>query len=74
MEVYGTDCLSAFASLFDIPIVGISPTGYLPWVLDRMGNPDNPSYIPNYFTPFTGKLHLLEKMQTTFANLMTKLG
>lgn len=74
VEVYGTDCLLPFADIFNTPIIGISASGYLPWALERMGNPDNPSYITNYFLPFTGKLDLFEKMQVTVATLLTKFG
>lgn len=74
VEVYGTDCLLPFADVFGSPIIGVSTTGYLPWALERMGNPDNPSYITNYFLPFNGKLDLLEKIQVTIATIVTKLG
>lgn len=74
MEVHGTDCLLPFADIFQIPVIGISSGGYLPWVLERMGNPDNPSYITNYFIPFNGKMILFEKLQVAFATVFSKLG
>lgn len=74
VEVLGTDCFLGFAHLFQIPIIGISSTMYLPWGGDRIGNPDNPSYIPNYFLPQTGKLTLWEKMEVSAAAVLAKLG
>lgn len=74
MEVHATDCLIAFADVFKAPIVGLSSAGYLPWAMERMGNPDNPSYITNYFVPFSGKMVLLEKIQVAFGTIFSKFG
>lgn len=74
MEVYCTDCLLGFTNVFKAPIIGISATKHLPWALDRMGNPDNPSYMSNYFVPWIGKMVFYQKLEITFMTLFTKLG
>lgn len=73
-EMHGTDCLLGFTHIFKAPVIGVATGGYLPWVLERMGNPDNPSYIPNYFFPRSGKMILFYKLQLAVATILTKLG
>ncbi|KRT79528.1 glucuronosyltransferase, partial [Oryctes borbonicus] len=59
---------------FGAPIVGISATDLLPWAGARMGNPDNPSYVPNYFLSLNEQMVLHEKLQAFFALFLTKIG
>lgn len=73
-EVYATDCLLGFADIFKVPLIGVTSTTTLPWADDRMGNPDNPSYIANYFTPHKGSATLIRKFEVAFAAVMTNVG
>ncbi|GJQ69931.1 hypothetical protein Trydic_g13331 [Trypoxylus dichotomus] len=73
-ELYGTDCLLGFAHHFGAPIIGMSGTDLLPWAAARMGNPDNPSYVPNYFLAVNEQMVLYEKLQAFFALFLTKIG
>ncbi|XP_065158663.1 LOW QUALITY PROTEIN: UDP-glycosyltransferase UGT5-like [Atheta coriaria] len=71
-EMFVTDCLLPYAHIYKAPIIGISSTGIMPWADERMGNPDNPAYIPNYFLPLRGKLNFVEKCFSTMMNIASK--
>lgn len=71
-EIFGTDCMLGFAHIFDIPIVELMSSVNLPWSSDRIGNPDNPSYIPNYFLPYLSKMSLWERLINTLTLLISK--
>lgn len=45
-EIFNGDVLLGFARHFDVPFVLFCAGPIYPWGADRMGNPDNPSYIP----------------------------
>ncbi|KAF2883590.1 hypothetical protein ILUMI_22585 [Ignelater luminosus] len=73
-EVFGTDCLLGFVHLFDVPVIGVTSTMQLPWGDERVGNPDNPAYIPNYFVPRKGKMILFHKIEIALAAVLSKFG
>ncbi|KAI7815543.1 UDP-glucuronosyltransferase [Rhyzopertha dominica] len=72
-EIFSTDCMLGFAHHFGIPSIAMTTSVNLPWGGDRFGNPDNPSYIPNYFVPYNGKMTLYERIINTLALIGTKL-
>lgn len=72
-EIFGTDCMLGFAHIFNIPIVELTSSVNLPWGSDRIGNPDNPSYISTYFSPYPSKMNLWERLQNTLTLLFTKI-
>lgn len=71
-EIFGTDCMLGFAHLFQIPVVSLISSVNLPWASERIGNPDNPSYIPNYFEAFLPKMSLFERVQNTLSLIHAK--
>lgn len=73
-EIFATDCMLGFAHIFKVPIVEFTSSVNLPWGSDRIGNPDNPSYIPNYFVPFLSKMDLWERLINTLTLLFFKIG
>lgn len=72
-EVYATDCLLGFADIFKVPVIGVTSTISLPWSNDRMGNPDNPSYISNYLMP-SADVALRKRLEVAFAAVLAKVG
>lgn len=72
-EIFGTDCMLGFAHIFNIPFVAFTSSVNLPWGSDRIGNPDNPSYIPNYFVPYLSKMNLWERLTNTLTLLLYKV-
>lgn len=71
-EIFGTDCMLGFAHIFNIPFVELTSSVNLPWGSDRIGIPDNPSYIPNYFVPYLSKMNLWERLTNTLTLLLFK--
>ena len=71
-EMFNTDCFLAFAHKFKIPIIGLSTCAFLPWTPGRVGNPDNPAYIPIQFVASTDKMSFVERFINTFWNIFHK--
>ena len=72
-EMFNTDCLLAFAHKFKVPIIGFSSCIFMPWTPGRVGNPDNPAYIPTQFVPYSDKMNFVERFFNTFWNIFHKL-
>jgi glucuronosyltransferase len=72
IQGYGTDCLLGFAHIFDTPIILMVSNQIFPWMNDRVGNPDNPAYIPNIFVPYTPNMTFLERVWNTIISLELK--
>ncbi|PSN46987.1 hypothetical protein C0J52_17341 [Blattella germanica] len=73
-ELFGVDCFTGFAHKFQAPLISMTSSTLLPWANDRMGNPDNPSYIPNYFLSFTDRMTFPERMLNTIFSIGLKWG
>jgi len=74
VESFVTDCFLGFAHALSIPkIIGVITSVPLPWSNDAFENPENPSYIPNWFTPYTGRMDFLERSINMLKLLITKL-
>ncbi|PSN50534.1 hypothetical protein C0J52_03503 [Blattella germanica] len=65
-EAAFTDCLYGIIPKFGSPpVVAISAYGIPPWMIDLMGTPENPSYIPNSILPYSEHMTLSERMYNT---------
>ncbi|KAJ9574467.1 hypothetical protein L9F63_008355, partial [Diploptera punctata] len=73
-EIFNTDCFYAFAHKFNIPVVAFSTCVVMPWHHDRIGEPDNPSFIPIQFVKSSDKMDLVERLINTFSLLFHKIG
>ncbi|KAL3282881.1 hypothetical protein HHI36_006039 [Cryptolaemus montrouzieri] len=73
MEIFICDCFYGFAHTFKAPIVSVISSSDLPWGSYRIGNPDNPSYIPNYFNGLKPYESLKDRFWNTVTYLQTKL-
>ncbi|XP_063902949.1 UDP-glycosyltransferase UGT5-like [Zophobas morio] len=71
-EIFGSDCMLGFGHLFNVPTVSMISSISLPWAGDRIGNPDNPSYIPSYFVSSTSKMSLYERIENVFYLTVSK--
>jgi glucuronosyltransferase len=69
-ETFLTDCFLPFVHKFKAPHVAISSCVMFPWSTDRMGNPDNPSYIPKHLTGFSDEMDFSER----FINVIAHIG
>ncbi|XP_069670475.1 UDP-glucosyltransferase 2-like [Periplaneta americana] len=64
-HLLGPDCLIGFSHRFKIPLIYIATSVSLPWLGHRIGNSDNPAYIPNLYVPFTDKMNFWERLVNT---------
>ncbi|GLH07827.1 Protein of unknown function, partial [Gryllus bimaculatus] len=46
------------------PVIGITTLVGLPWVQERVGNPENPAYVPGAQLPFTSQMSLWQRTLT----------
>lgn len=45
-EIFSSDAMLGYVHRFGAPLISFCSTPLLTWASDRVGNPDNPSYIP----------------------------
>ncbi|XP_076655686.1 UDP-glucosyltransferase 2 [Halictus rubicundus] len=73
VEMFATDCFLGIGHTLGIPLtVATISSVTLPWTNDFIGNPENPSYVPNIFGRFTDRMDLYERIQNLFHFLYTK--
>jgi glucuronosyltransferase len=73
-EVHGPDCMIGFSYRFEAPIISMISSVILPWGNDRVGNPDHPAYIPNYFLPYPQHMTLGQRLTNLMFTEALKLG
>lgn len=64
-ESFTTDVMLMFAHKFQTPVITYIPNVMLTWLSNRMGNPDNPSYVPNILSGFLSNMSFLERVENT---------
>lgn len=67
-----SDCLLAYAHWFNASVVNVVTSVAPPWLNDRIGNPDNPSYIPNYFLPYSNRMSFMQRVINTVVSEISK--
>ncbi|PSN55495.1 hypothetical protein C0J52_02576 [Blattella germanica] len=72
-ETFNTDCFLAFAHKFKIPSIALSTCVFMPWSPDRIGNPDNPSYIPIEYSASSDRMDFVERLTNTFFYVVHKI-
>lgn len=73
-ELFINDVSSAFAKKFNVPLVAMISGFPLPWASYRVANPDNPAYIPNFFSSYSGYMSFKERLANTAIYILTKLA
>lgn len=68
-ETFITDCFLPFVHKFNAPHVAISSCVMLPWSNGRMGNPDNPSYIPTIGASSSDQMSFSERLTNVVRNV-----
>ena len=71
-ELFNTDCFLGLIHILRTPFIYFSSSVLMPWSNDRFGNPDNPSYIPNIFQPYSNKMDFLERLLNTVSTIVDK--
>lgn len=72
LEIFVDDCFFGFSHIFNAPVVALTSSIDLPWGSHRIGNPDNPSYIPTYFGEFGQDMTIYEKILNTLTLVYAK--
>lgn len=75
LEAYNgnTDIYTGLSYKLNAPYIGVSSTILYPWLSERVGTPDNPSYIPVPYTGFTSKMNFMERIANTGTYLISKI-
>ncbi|XP_045447432.1 UDP-glycosyltransferase UGT5-like [Melitaea cinxia] len=75
VENFNSDCMIGLLHVYQIkaPVVAMLSSNLLPWSHERIGAPDNPSYVPLITTTFTSRMTFLERMENTFLKLYLNL-
>lgn len=75
LEAYNgnTDIYMGLAHRLNVPYIGVSSTMLYPWLSERMGTPDNPSYVPVPFTGYTAEMDFWQRTANTVVYLVSKL-
>jgi glucuronosyltransferase len=71
-ELFNTDCFLGLAHVLKAPFIYFSSSVLMPWANDRIGNPDNPSYIPNLFQSHSDKMVFSERLSNTVDTFVDK--
>ncbi|KAG8303499.1 UDP-glucuronosyltransferase 1-1 [Homalodisca vitripennis] len=71
-EIFGADCFNYFAYKLKAPLISWVTSTALPWMAERTGLPDNPSYIPNYFMDYSTEMSIFERMYNTITLVYAK--
>lgn len=61
-ELFSSDCFLGVAHKLATPFIGITSSVCLPWANARVGNPDNPAHIPNYYVPYTDRMTFAQRL------------
>jgi glucuronosyltransferase len=72
-EVFHTDCFLPFAYKFKAINIGISTSVIMPWANDRLGNIDNPSYIPNFYSSYSDHMNFIERVANALTLVIYKM-
>ncbi|XP_066998493.2 UDP-glycosyltransferase UGT5 [Anabrus simplex] len=70
-EIYAIDCSYGFSYKFNIPIIGMISSVSTPWANAAVGNPDNPSYIPNYFLSYRPQMSFTDRLTNMLFHAFT---
>lgn len=74
-EIFSSDAMLGYVHHFKIPFISFCSTPLLTWASDRVGNPDNPSYISFSYNdkPLnTRKSTLFQRMYNTYAYILSR--
>ncbi|KAI5726865.1 hypothetical protein M8J76_010051 [Diaphorina citri] len=71
-EMFLTDAFLVIPYLYKVPYISIASSTLHPQHSERLGLPDNPSYIPSYVSAYTDHMSFTERLSNTFVGLYYK--
>lgn len=73
-DLFINDVFAAFANKFNAPLISMVSSVLLPWANYRVANPDNPAYIPNFFSPYSNNMCFKERLLNTINYILTNIA
>lgn len=73
MERFTSDCFLSIAKIYRVPIVTLYTWKLLPWIDYRVGNPNNPAYVPNLFLSYSDKMNFFQRVENTLLNIFLNI-
>ncbi|XP_034243932.1 UDP-glucuronosyltransferase 2B15-like [Thrips palmi] len=64
-EAFASDCWAAIPHALQLPAISLASGPDWPWIHERMGSVDNPSYIINVFTTFKDPMSFWDRLRNT---------
>ncbi|XP_063237626.1 UDP-glycosyltransferase UGT5-like [Bacillus rossius redtenbacheri] len=73
LEAFASDALLGFAHKYNASVVAFCPSAGYPWVLDSVGNPHPPSYVPSVFLRLDRGMSLWQRVVNSLLEVGLKL-
>ncbi|CAG4949307.1 unnamed protein product [Colias eurytheme] len=70
-ESFTSDCMLGLLYVYEIkaPVIALSSCALIPWVPDRIGVTNNPSYIPVATGSWTASMTFIQRIQNSLMNI-----
>ncbi|XP_038214690.1 UDP-glucosyltransferase 2-like isoform X2 [Zerene cesonia] len=70
-ESFTSDCMLGLLHVYEIkaPVIALSTCTLIPWVPDRIGVTNNPSYIPVATGSWTASMNFIQRIQNTLMSI-----
>ncbi|XP_063216516.1 UDP-glycosyltransferase UGT5-like [Bacillus rossius redtenbacheri] len=72
LEWLNTPATYGFAHRFSAPMIGVASLPPFAFCHDSVGNPTNPSYIPEAFLPYSDRMTFFQRLDTLVYSLRTR--
>lgn len=73
-EYFNSELLLAFGHRFNAPYIAMSSCPLMPWADYLFSNPNNPSYIPVLFVPYSNRMSFVQRLTNTYTQLIALFG
>ncbi|XP_026461576.1 UDP-glucuronosyltransferase 1-6-like [Ctenocephalides felis] len=71
-ETFTSDCTLGIAYQFKAPVIGLSSSYAMPWVMGRFANPEITSYVPMMFTGNSHQMTFWQRVKNFVASVLFK--
>ncbi|XP_065219010.1 UDP-glycosyltransferase UGT5-like isoform X13 [Planococcus citri] len=72
-ETFVHDVMLMYGWKFNVPMITFVPNVMFPWLSNRMGNPDNPAYVPNLLSGYLTKMTFFQRVGNTLVYSLSLL-
>ncbi|KAL1453033.1 hypothetical protein WDU94_007209 [Cyamophila willieti] len=74
VETFQTDVFLGLIHRMNVPFISVTTCNLFPWSSERIGQPQNPSYVPTNIDIFNSKMTLIERIKNTMSLLFTQFA